>query len=108
MKAMGMNSSEHNQVQAPGTGPSDQASAPLPVRRTVHTNTGNPRITVAFPFSRISIGQADPAVPALADVVARLAEAMATLADGVSADDAEAIQVIADEARALTSEMASR
>ena len=108
MKAMGMNSSEHNQLQAPGTAPSDQVSAPPPARRTVHTNTGNPRITVAFPFSRISIGQADPALPALADVVARLAEAMATLADRVSADDAEAIQALAEEALALTSEMAAR
>ena len=63
---------------------------------------------MAFPFSRISIGQADPVLPALADVVARLAEAVATLADQVSAEDAGALQILAEEARAVASEMASR
>jgi len=103
-----MDSTGDHQSQVPGTGSSDQAPSPPPARRVVHTNTGNPRITVAFPLSKISIGQADPVLPSLADVVARLAEAVATLAEAVSAEDAEAIQALAEEARAVASEMASR
>ncbi len=42
-------------------------------------NTGNPRVTVAFPFSRIEIRDPEPALADLASLVRDLAEYVAAL-----------------------------
>jgi hypothetical protein len=52
---------------------------PRPARRPV-VSTGNPRVTVAFPFSKVEIRDPPEAVRDLAAMVWRLAEQVAELA----------------------------
>ena len=91
-----------------GRSPSASASASTPAsasRPAAPVNTGNPRITVAFPFSRISIGGDAAALAALADLVRRLAEAASELADQVGPDLAGAMHALAHEAAALSEDL---
>lgn len=67
----------------------------------VPVNSGNPRITVAFPFSKIAITQTDPVLADVADLVRRLTEHLAVLARELDTDEAEAIEALVDEAEAL-------
>lgn len=62
--------------------------------------SGNPRITVGFPFSRIEVHEPVAALTDLAGLLSRLAEQLAQVAHAVS-DDAEVADQLADEARLL-------
>jgi hypothetical protein len=57
---------------------------------SVPTNTGNPCITVAFPFSKIEIRDSEPELAELAAVVQALAEQVAGLAHRLTPEAAKA------------------
>jgi hypothetical protein len=87
----------------------DQAGAmepPSPRRPAASVSSGNPRITVAFPFSTIRISQADPALLELAEVVRRLAEHTAVLARELDTDEAEALESLLADATTLVARLA--
>jgi hypothetical protein len=75
--------------------------------RPTSVYSGNPRITVSLPFSRIDVHEPVGAVSDLAAMVSRLAEQVAALAhratvDGADgADVAGAADALAEEARHL-------
>ena len=71
-----------------------------PVRRPV-VSTGNPRVTVAFPFSKVEIRDPPEAVRDLAAMVWRLAEQVAELASQTAPGQAEAADSVAAEAALL-------
>lgn len=62
--------------------------------------SGNPRITVGFPFSKIEVHEPVAALADLAGLLSRMAEQVAQVAHAVS-DDAEVADQLADEARLL-------
>ena len=79
---------------------------PTPARRPKPSvSSGNPRITVAFPFSNIRITQSDPALLEVADLVRRLAEHAAVIARELDTDEAEALEDLAADAGALVSRL---
>jgi len=71
-----------------------------PARRPV-VSTGNPRVTVAFPFSKVEIRDPPQAVRDLAAMVWRLAEQVAALASQAAPGQAEAADGVAAEAALL-------
>jgi len=80
---------------------------PLPVRRPVVT-TGNPRITVAFPFSKIELRDPEGELGDLAAMVSRLAEQVAALARQSETDLADPADQLAAEASALAHRILAR
>jgi hypothetical protein len=72
-----------------------------PARTTgVPSNTGNPRVTVAFPFSHIEIRDREPAASDLAALVCSLAEHVAALSHDLAperADEADALVARANQ-----------
>ena len=70
-------------------------------QRRPAVNSGNPRITVAFPLSRIDIHEPTEALRDLAAMVAELAEQVATLAREVAPDEGDASDRLAAEAALL-------
>ncbi|HYB14375.1 MAG TPA: hypothetical protein VEF71_02760 [Streptosporangiaceae bacterium] len=76
------------------------AGMPRPARRPV-VSTGNPRVTVAFPFSKVEIREPPDAVRDLAAMVWRLAEQVAALAGQAAPGQAEAADSVAAEAALL-------
>ncbi len=70
-------------------------------RRPAVVHTGNPRITVAFPFARIETREPSEAVSDLAALVLRLAEHVDAVTRQLAPDQAEASEVLAADARLL-------
>jgi hypothetical protein len=64
-------------------------------------STGNPRVTVAFPFSRIDVREPSEALRDLAALVDKLAEQTAAIASQAAPDQAEAADRLAAEAALL-------
>jgi hypothetical protein len=64
-------------------------------------STGNPRVTVAFPFSKIDINEPSEALRDLAALVARLAEQTAEIAGQAAPDLAPAADRLAAETALL-------
>ncbi len=73
---------------------------PHPARRPL-LSTGNPRVTVAFPFSHVEIHEPPDAIRDLAAMVWQLAEQVAVLASQTAPDQAEAADSVAAEAALL-------
>ena len=71
-----------------------------PAHRPV-VSTGNPRVTVAFPFSKVEIREPPDAVRDLAAMVWRLAEQVAVLTSRTAHDQADAADAVAAEAALL-------
>lgn len=69
--------------------------------RPVPTNTGNPRITVAFPFSKIDIRDPEPSLAELIAVVRDLAECVAALSHELSSDTVDAADRLVDRTKLL-------
>ena len=64
-------------------------------------STGNPRVTVAFPFSKIDINEPSEAVRDLSALVAQLAEQTAKIVSQIAPDQAEAADHLAAQAALL-------
>jgi len=64
-------------------------------------NTGNPRVAVAFPFSKIEISENAAAIRDLAAMIERLAGQVATIAHATAPDQAVAADQVAAEAALL-------
>jgi len=74
---------------AGGTGGAAAAHRPV-------VSTGNPRLAIAFPFSKIEVREPSGAVADVAAMVWRLAEQVAALADHVATLDSGARSSAAD------------
>jgi hypothetical protein len=68
--------------------------------RPTSVYSGNPRVTVAFPFARIEVHEPVTALADLAGLLSRLAEQVAQLTRAVT-DDGEEADRLADEAKLL-------
>ena len=86
-------SEQHASEQQPATQAEKQ--------RRPAVNSGNPRITVAFPLSRIDIREPSEALRDLAKMVEQLAEQVAVIAREVAPDQGEASDWLAAEAALL-------
>jgi hypothetical protein len=73
--------------------------------RATRVSSGNPRITVSFPFSKIDIHEPTATLAEVAALVARLAEQVAALSRTVAADDADAADQVAEQAKLLVSSL---
>jgi hypothetical protein len=76
-----------------------------PARRPPTVSTGNPRIAVAFPFSKIDIREPGEAVRDIAVMLARLAAEVADLARHAPADGDGTADRLAAEAALLASRL---
>jgi hypothetical protein len=76
-----------------------------PPRRPA-VSSGNPRITVAFPFSKIEIREPQDTVRDLAVLLARLADQVAVLASQAAPDQAESADETAAQAALLARRLA--
>ena len=65
-------------------------------------STGNPRVTVAFPFSKIDINEPSAELRDLSALVAHLAEQTAQIVSQVAPDQAEAADSVAAQAALLS------
>jgi len=83
-----------NDKSTPGEHANGEAHHPM-------VSTGNPRVTVAFPFSKIDINEPSEALRELAALVARLAEQAAAIAGQAAPDHGEAAGHLAAEAALL-------
>ena len=73
--------------------------------RGARVNSGNSRVTISFPFSRIEIHESTAALAEVAALVARLAEQVAALSRAVAADGADTADQLAEEAKLLASSL---
>lgn len=92
---------------AVGTGARDRAGADGEAargRRPV-VSTGNPRVTVAFPFSKVEVGEPVDEIRDLAAMVWRLAEHVAVLARETVAEQAASAGAVAEQAGLLASRL---
>jgi hypothetical protein len=89
-----------------GHGDEPNGGVPHPGRRPV-VSTGNPRVTVAFPFSKVEIRDQPEAVSDLAAMVWRLAEQVAVLARQTAPGQADAADAVAAEAALLAHRLAA-
>jgi hypothetical protein len=91
--------------------PADAGGMPekMPEKATktvpVSSNTGNPRVTVAFPFSKIEIRDGEPALVDLAELVGRLAGLCAALTHDVAPGRAGDAEELAEEAGRLAASL---
>ena len=76
-----------------------RAARPGPV------GSGNPRVTIAFPFSRIQLAEPAPELRELAGLVRGLAEQAAALAGAAAPDQAAAAAELAEQAGALAARL---
>jgi outer membrane murein-binding lipoprotein Lpp len=74
--------------------------------RRAAVSSGNPRITVAFPFSRIDIKEPSEAVRELAALVEQLAEQAVTFARQAAPDHADEADRLAAQATLLAHRLA--
>jgi len=84
--------------------PSVEEPKPQPPR-AARVSSGNPRITVSFPFSKINIHEPTATLAELSTLVARLAEQVAALSRTQGAGDADAAGQLAEEAKLLASSL---
>ena len=70
-------------------------------------STGNPRVTVAFPFSKIEINEPTQALRDLAGLVQRLAARAAVVAREAAPDQVAACDLLAAEAELLAGRIAA-
>lgn len=82
-----------------GSAPGEQADSAPPPKPLV--NTGNPRVTVAFPFSKIEIREPSDQVRDLAEIVWALADKVAGLVRHAAPDELEAADQLAAQAALL-------
>ena len=68
-------------------------------------NTGNPRVTVAFPFSKIEIRDPEPALAHLAALVRDLTEYVATLPLDLPAEQKDLADRLVQQAKQLASSL---
>jgi hypothetical protein len=73
--------------------------------RPARVSSGNPRITVSFPFSKIDIHEPTATLAEVATLVARLAEQVAALSRTQGADGVDAADQLAEEAKLLVSSL---
>jgi hypothetical protein len=73
--------------------------------RAARVSSGNPRITVSFPFSKIDIHEPTATLAEVATLVARLAEQVAALSRTPGGDGADAAGQLAEEAKLLASSL---
>jgi hypothetical protein len=78
----------------------DARADPAAIRRPV-VSTGNPRVMVAFPFSKIEVHEPSDEVRGLAAVVWALAEEVAALVKQTAPSQAEAADLVAAQATLL-------
>jgi hypothetical protein len=98
---------QQRQCTAVGTGARDRAGADGEAahgRRPV-VSTGNPRVTVAFPFSKVEVGERVDEIRDLAAMVWRLAEHVAVLARETVAEQAASAGAVAGQAGLLASRL---
>lgn len=76
------------------------AHDPVAPHRPV-VSTGNPRVTVAFPFSKIELREPSDQVRDLAAIVLALADQVAALASQAAPSQVEAAEQVAAEASLL-------
>jgi len=81
----------------------DEVKQELP--RAARVSSGNPRITVSFPFSKINIYEPTAALAEVATLVAQLAEQVAALSRTEGGDGADAAGQLAEEAKHLASSL---
>ncbi len=79
------------------SGPSAEAPGPAGPQ-----NTGNPRITVAFPFSRITIADRGPSQGVLVDLVERLIDQVGSLNRRLDPADPQSVRSCAELAQEAT------
>ncbi len=72
----------------------------------VPMNSGNPRVTVAFPFSKITIGGAGTELAELAGVVTGLADQLALVCQHLEVGDVEEVERLVDVAHDLHARLA--
>jgi hypothetical protein len=89
------------QQDASQTDAQEQADGLQHKARRAEVNSGNPRITVAFPFSRIDIREPSEPLRDLAALVEQLAEQVAAIAGQVAPDQADASERLAAQAALL-------
>jgi hypothetical protein len=77
----------------------------LPANRPPRVSSGNTRITVAFPFSKITVSQPDQTLAEIAEIVRELAEHTAALAEQVDPDRVDAVRALVQHAAALADEL---
>ncbi len=80
------------------------AEKPTQRPRPTAVYSGNPRITVSLPFSRIDVHEPVGALADLAGLLHRLAEQVDQLAHAVT-DDADVADKLADEAKLLAARL---
>jgi hypothetical protein len=78
---------------------------PKPRPRPTSVHSGNPRITVSFPFSKIDIHEPTATMSEVAGLVAQLADQVAELSHQLAADGADAADNLAEEARQLATRL---
>jgi hypothetical protein len=71
-----------------------------------NVTTGNPRIAVAFPFSKIEIRDSEPVLSDLAGLIQRLAVQVAAMAHDVDEERADDADALVDEAAELAARLA--
>jgi len=96
---------DHEPAPSPDSAGDPADAAPAPRRPVV--STGNPRVTVAFPISKIDLREPGEDMINLAALVARTAAQLASLARQVGADPAEA-DLLAEDAEGLTGRLRAR
>ena len=79
----------------------DAKTTDAKVRRPAAVSTGNPRVTVAFPFSKIEINEPPQELRDLAVLVQEIARQAAALASQVTPDQAAAADQLAVRAALL-------
>jgi hypothetical protein len=90
-----------------GTGARDRAGADgeAPRGRRPVVSTGNPRITVAFPFSKVEVREPGEEIRDLAAMVWRLAEQVAVLPRETVPEQAAAADAVAEQTGLLASRL---
>jgi hypothetical protein len=74
-------------------------------RPPVPSNTGNSRVTVAFPFSKIEIRDPEPALTDLAVLMRDVAVQLAALTHDVDAKHADAADRLVERAKELATSL---
>ncbi len=87
-------------MSTPNGSTNGNAEAESKAKRPV-VSTGNPRVTVAFPFSKIDINEPSEALRDIAALVAKLAEQSAKIAGQAAPDQVEAADHLAAQAALL-------
>lgn len=77
-------------------------------RPPVPSNTGSPRVTVAFPFSKIEIRDPEPALTDLAVLIRDMAVHLVVLSHEVDAKHADAADYLLERANELATSLGAQ